>query len=308
MTDVVTPQSVQVYYDVEDSYADGGSAGSPDFAWVGIIQDAPQSFTNNKRQCRGIGSVDVNSLADGLQSPEITLKWIVQRKRTVATAFNPATLLAYANTFPTYGLGIEWLTTYGATPSYVSLWYKGMLMDSLDVEFSIDSFITATAKFIGHSIVDGTEGVGNSYATNPINLANSYALPLTGYDAEVFYNAAGGADTALTKVKSVRFSIKNKLRRIPVIQTSNSTYLKYIEKGQRELTGEIVCYMEDKTEYAHLLDATALDIRIDLQKTDNTPYFNFTGCKLDTGSISTNLTTVPCEVTLPFVATGITIA
>lgn len=297
-----------MYYDTEDAYADGGSGGAPDFQWCGIIQDAPQSFTNNKRQCRGIGSVDVNALADGLQSPEITLKWIVQRKRTVATAFNPATLLAYANVFPTYGLGIEWLATYGATPSYVSLWYKGMLMDSLDIDFSIDSFITATAKFVGYSITDGTAGVGNSYASNPLNLANNYALPLTGYDAEVFYNAAGGGDTALTKVKSVKLSIKNKLRRIPVIQTSNSTYLKYIEKGQRELSGEIVCYMEDKTEYANLLDATALDIRVDLQKTDNTPYLDFTGCKLDTGNLTTNITTIPCEISLPFTATGISIA
>ena len=308
MTDVLTPQDCQVYYDTEDSYADGGSAGSPAFAWIGIIQDAIQSFTNNKRECRGIGSIDVNALADGLQSPELTVKWIVQRKRTVATAFNPLTLLAYVNTFPTYGLGIEALYTVGATPTYVSYWYKGMMMDALDIDFSIDSFIIATAKFVGHSIVDGTAGVGGSYAASPLNLANSYALPLTGYDAEVFYNAAGGSDVALTKVKNVKLSIKNDLKRIPVIQTTASTNLKYIEKGRRQLSVELTLYAEDKTEYANLLDATALDIRVDLNKTDNTPYFNFTGCKPTIGTMNTRITEVPCEVNVSYTATGITIA
>ena len=308
MTDVISPEHIGVQYDAEDSYADGGSAGSPDFAWIGIIQEAPQTFTNNKREARGIGSVDINALADGLQTPEITVKWIVQRKRAVAVAFNPATLLAYINTFPTYGLGLEWLATYGASPSYVSMWYKGMLPDSLDIDFNIDGFIYATMKFVGHSIVDGTAGVGNSYATNPLNLANSYALPLTGYDAEVFMNAAGAGDSALTNVKSVKLSIKNQIKRIPVIQTTAATNLKYIQKGARELSGEIVCYMENKTQYAYLLDATALDIRIDLNKTDNAPYLDFTGAKLDMGSLSTRLNEIPCEVILPFRATGLAIA
>jgi len=307
MTDVIAPEHIGVQYDVETAYADGGSGGSPDFAWIGIIQDAAQAFENMKRECRGIGSVDPNAFADGLQSPEITIKWVIQRKRTVATAFNPATLLAYAETFPSTGLGIEWLATYGST-SYVSLWYKGMMIDTLDIDFSIDSFIIATAKFVGHSIVDGTASVGNSYASNPISLANNYALPLTGYDAEVFMNAAGGADVALTEVKSVHLSVRNNLKRIPVIQTSNSTNLKYILKGRRELTGEIVCYIEDKTEYAHLLDATDLDIRVDLHKSDNVPYFNFTNAKLDRGSLTTRITEIPCEVTLPFRATALAVA
>jgi len=260
-----------------------------------------------KRECRGIGSIDANAFADGLQSPEISLKWIVQRKRTVATAFNPVTLLAYAKTFPTYGLGIGWEATYGS--SYMSLWYKGMMMDSLDIDFTIDSFIIATAKFVGHSIVDTAALIAaTSRASNPISIANSYALPLTGQDAEVFYNAAGGADTALTNVKRVHLTINNHLARVPVIQTSNAQYLKYILKTRRELMGEIELYVEDKDEYANLLDATNLDIRIDLQKSDNTPYFDFTGAKLDRGSLTTRLNEIPCYVTLPFRATGITIA
>lgn len=306
MTDVISPQDIAVYYDVEDTYADGGSAGSPDFAWIGIIQEATQIYENMKRECRGIGSVDPNAFASGMDSPEITLKWIIQRKRTVATAFDPKTFLDYAVTFPT-GIGIEWLATYGATPSYVSLWYKGMQIDSLDVEFDIEGFQIATAKLVGYSPTSGTSGVGNSYASNPINLANSYALPLTGFDAEVFINAAGGADSAIDTLKRIKFSIKNNLRRIPVIQTSNSDKLKYILKSRRELTGEVTVYVEDKSQYDWLLNDTNLDIRIDLQKTDNTPYFNFTNCKLDRGSIMTRLNEIPCECTLPWKATGISV-
>lgn len=306
ITDVVCPEHVVVYYDAEDSYADGGSAGSPAFEWIGIIQDVPQTYEAARRECRGIGSIDVNAIANGLQSPEINLKWIVQRKRSVATAFDPKTFMDYVDTFPTYGLGIGWEATYGS--SYASFWYKGMHIDKLEVDFTIDSFIIASAKLVGQQVVDAATLIAAaSRASNPLNLANSYALPLTGNDAEVFLNAAGSGDSALTNVKRVHFSIANNLKRVPVIQTSNADLLKYIIKQRRELTGEIEVYFEDKTEYAYCLDATALDIRIDLQKTDNTPYFDFTGCKLDRSRITTRINEIPCYVTLPFVATGLSV-
>jgi len=305
----VAPQDVSIYYDLETTYADGGTGGSPAFKWIGIIQDAPQAFENMKLECRGIGSVDPNSFADGLQSPEITLKYAVQRYSPGNEGdFNPATFLAYANAWGV-GLGIGWEATYG-TPVYMSLWYKGMQIDSLDIDFTIDSFIMATAKLVGHSIVDATALIASaaSRETDPIDVAGGYCTPLTGYDAEVFLNAANASDVALTKVKRVHLSIKNNIQRIPVIQTTAATNLKYIRKGKREISGEIVCYIEDKTEYAHLLDATNLDLRVDLHKGDNRPYFDFSDVKLDRGSLTTRISEIPCEVTLPFKALSVSIA
>jgi len=302
MTDVVSPQDVNVYYDPEDTYGDGGSAGSPTFAWIGIIQEVPQTYEAMRRACRGLGSVDVNAIANGLQSPEITIKWIIQRYKS--STFDPKTFLDYVVTWPT-GIGLEWYAAYGS--SYLSLWYKGMMMDSLDIDFSIDSFIVATAKLVGKTIVDATSSSGASHASNPIDVANGYCLPLTGVDAEVFYQTAGSADSAILNVRRVHFSIKNHIRRIPVIQTSNADLLKYILKSKRELSGSITVFMETKNEYADCLDGNKKDIRIDLQKTDNSPYFDFTGCKIDRAAVTTRINEVPCEVTLPFTATGIAV-
>jgi hypothetical protein len=299
LTDVICPEHVKVFYDVEDVYGDGGSSGAPDFSWIGIIQDVPQTFDYSRKECRGLGSIDISALADGLKSPELSIKWVIQRK---SGAFDPLTFLDYAKSFPE-GIGVEWGAEYGL--SYLSMWYKGLLPDSLDVEFSIDSFQIATMKLIGREVIDGVAFVGSGYQDNPLDVANGYSLPLTGHDAEVFMNAAGASDESLTDVKRVKFSLKNNLTRVPVIRENISNLLKYILRTKRELSGEITCFMENKDKYADLLNSTLLDIRIDLQKTDNTPYFDFTNVKLDKGSITTRINEVPCEVTLPFIASSL---
>jgi len=241
-----------------------------------------------------------------MKAPAITLKYVVQRLRS--STFDPKTFLGYIDTFPTYGLGIGWEATYNAT-TYLTYWYKGALMDRLDIDFTVDSFIIATAKLLSQSVTSSTSLIAAaSRASNPIDLTNSYCLPLTGHDAEVFINAAGaGTDVTNAKVKRVHFSIQNNLKRIPVIQTSNPELLKYMVKSQRKLELEIELYVEDQTEYDYLLGATALDVRIDLQKSDNSPYFDFTGCKPDMGSFTTRINEVPCYITLPLKATGLSV-
>lgn len=243
-----------------------------------------------------------------MKAPNLTLKYAVQRYSAANEGnFDPKTFMDYVDTFPTYGLGIGWEATYDAT-TYLTYWYKGALIDRLDVDFTVDSFIMATVKLMAQSVTSSASLItAASRASNPIDLTNSYCLPLTGHDAEVFINAAGGADSTNAKVKRVHFSIQNNLKRIPVIQTSNPELLKYIVKSQRKLEGEIELYVEDKTEYDYLLAATALDIRIDLQKTDNSPYFDFTGCKIDMGSFTTRINEVPCFISLPFKATGLSV-
>jgi len=309
LSTVIEPQHAQVYYDDEDTYGDGGSAGDPDWKWIGIIQDIANLNSYSKMGSRGVGSVDINAIRAGMKKPELTLKWIVQRERTVATVFDPTTFLAYAETFPTKGLGIEVLYTYGATPSYVSLWYKGMLFNKLSLEWSIDSFVMATAQFYGQNLVTGVAKAGTSptYASNPLNIVSSYALPLTGFDTEVFFDVDAGGDASQTNIKRVRIDILNKLQRRPVIQATNPELLKYIIRGQRELNGELTIYFENRTAFDYILGNNSLDIMIDLQKTDNGPRFDFTGCKLDDSILSTRITEFPCEVTLPFKATALSI-
>lgn len=281
--------------------------GSPDFEWIGIIQECSSLSSYSKMGARGIGSVDLNAIRTGMKKPELDLKWIVQRKRTVATAFNPASLLAYVHTFPTYGLGFEVLYTYGTSPSYVSLWYKGCLLNKLTLDWTIDSFIIANAQVYSQDLVTGVAGVGNSYASDPLNLTNSYALPLTGYDSEVFLDVDAGGDTSID-VKRVHIEIDNKLTRLPVIQSSNPEKLKYMAKGARTLTGELTIYFANKTAFDYVLGNNSLDIMIDLNKTDNTPRFDFTGCKIDDAILSTRLTEFPCEISLPFKATALAIS
>jgi len=240
-----------------------------------------------------------------MKAPDINLKWIVQQYES--GTFDPKTFMDYVDTFPTYGLGIGWEATYNAS-TYLTYWYKGCLIDRLDVDFTVDSFIIATAKLMAKSVTSSASLItAASRASNPIDLTNSECLPLTGHDAEVFVNAAGSGDSTIATVKRVHFSIQNNLKRIPVIQTSNPELLKYMVKSQRKLEGELELYVENKTQYDYLLNATALDIRIDLHKTDNSPYFDFTGCKIDLGSFTTRINEVPCFITLPFKATGLTV-
>jgi len=306
---VIEPRHAQVYWDDEDSYGDGGSAGDPDWKWIGIIQDISNLSSYSKMGARGVGSVDLSAIRTGMKKPELTLKWIVQRKRTVATTFNPLTFLAYGHTFPTYGVGIEVLYTYGATPSYVSLWYKGMHFNKLSLDWMIDGFVTATAQFYGQDLVTGVAKAGTSptYESNPLDLTNSYALPLTGFDTEVWFDVDAGGDTSQSNIKRVSFSIENKLTRRPVIQASNPEKIKYLVKGARDLKGEITIYFENRTAFDYIIGNNALDIMFDLNKTDNTPRFDFTGCKLDDSILSTRITEFPCEVTLPFTATALAV-
>jgi len=305
MSVVIGPEHAQAYYDNEDTYGDGGSAGSPDFSWIGMIQECPSLSSYSKMGARGIGSVDLTAIRTGMKKPELNLKWIVQRERTVSTAFDPITFLAYAHTFPTYGLGLEVLYTYGTSPSYVSLWYKGVLVNKLTLDWSIDSFIIASAQLYCQNLVTGVAGVGNSYASDPLNLTNSYALPLTGFDSEVFLDVDAGGDTT-TEVKRVHFEIDNKLTRLPVIQAANPELLKYMAKGARTLEGEITIYFASRTAFDYVLGNNSLDIMIDLHKTDHSR-FDFTGCKIDDSVLSTRVTEFPCEVTLPFKATALSI-
>jgi hypothetical protein len=307
MSVVIDPSTAQVYYDDEDSYGDGGSAGSPNFKWVGMIQECPSLSSYSKMGARGIGSVDLTAIRTGMKKPELNLKWIVQRKRTVATAFNPVTLLAYAHTFPTYGLGFEVLYTYGASPSYVSMWYKGGLLNRLTLDWNVDGWVIANAQVYTQDLVTGTAGVGNSYESSPLDLTNSYALPLTGFDTEVFLDVDGGGDTS-TEVKRVHFEIDNKLTRLPVIQASNPEKLKYMARGARTLEGELSIYFANKTAFDYVLSNNSLDIMIDLNKTDNTPRFDFTGCKIDDSLLSTRITEFPCEISLPFKATALSVS
>jgi len=271
-----------------------------------MIQECPSLTSYSKIGARGIGSVDLTSIRTGMKKPELNLKWIVQRKRSVATAFNPASLLALVHTFPTYGLGFEVLYTYGATPSYVSLWYKGCLLNKLTLDWNIDSWIIANAQIYSQNITTGVAGVGNSYASDPLNLTNSYALPLIGFDSEVWLDVDAGGDTS-TEVKRVHIEIDNKLSRLPVIQASNPELLKYMARGARTLEGEITVYFASKTAFDYVLGNNAIDIMIDLNKTDNSPRFDFTGCKIDDGVLSTRITEFPCEVALPFKATALSI-
>jgi len=258
---------------------------------------------------RGVGSVDINAIRTGMKKPELTLKWIVQRERTVATAFDPVTFLAYAHTFPTYGLGFNVLYTYGGTPSYVSLWYKGMQFNKLSLEWLIDGWVIATGQFFGQNVVTGVAKPGSgtpTYESNPLNLTVPYALPLTGFDTEVFFDVDAGGDSSQTNIKRVRIDIDNKLTRRPVIQATNPELLKYIVKGARDLGGEITIYFENRTAYDYILGNNALDIMIDLHKTDHSR-FDFTGCRLDDSVLSTRITEFPCEISLPFTATALSI-
>lgn len=305
MTDVISPDTVSVYFDTETALGDGGTGGTPAFKWIGIIDDVALPYDNSMKECRGIGSIDLRALSAGMKNPSIDLKYYVQKKRSVSPAFDPATLLDYVVTPPT-GIGLGYESTFGS--SYMSVWFKGAMLESLEVDFDIDGHVKATTKFVAQSATTSAALISAaSRAANPLDVANGYAIPLTGHDVEVFMNAAGAANSTMANVKRGRFSIKNNYVRIPVVRVSNSTLYKYILRSKRELSGEVVLFVESKAELDWLINATLLDIRFDLEKSGNTPYFDFTSATLDAGALSTKLNEIPCELTLPFKATAIAV-
>lgn len=309
MVDVISPEYVQVRYGIEDTYGDGdyqpGCPGhNPAFLWIGIIEEATNPYDNSMRECRGIGDIDLSALATGMKNPEITLKWIIQRYWVNGTGFNPKTFLDYAIT-PPVGITIGYEATYGS--SFLSLWYKGMMIDSLDIDFGIDDFIRATMKLVGQDVVvDDALIDAESRESNPLDAANGYALPLTGQDATVYLNAAGGEDAPIANVKKVHIFIKNNYVKIPVVRSSDSDLLKYILRGRRELGGELTLFVETKDELDMLVGSTLLDLKILLHNSDTIPGFDFTNVKFDTGQFSTKVNEIPCELSLPFKAASVT--
>jgi len=286
MSEVIAPEHVLLQYDVETAY--GTTPTNPTMNWIGIVQDVTPGLDMSKLKAGGIGSADIAYIRNGLRKPEMTIKYIPQN----------ITFMDYARSIP-IGLTLEYLAEYGATPSYVSLVHKGMLIDSMEVVLPKEDWDVVTLRLIGQNVTYGTAAItGETAASDPAT------APYSWFDAEIEMDVNGGLSEILVFGTS-KFYIRNHLRPIPVIRATNPTLLKYLQRSQRELGGEIQAYFEDKTHLDEVLASTDFAIRFTL--TGSTPFYDFTGCYWDRHTLTTRIKEIPCYVNLAFTATGVDI-
>jgi len=286
MSTIIAPEHILTQYDVETAY--GTTPTNPTMNWIGIIQDVEPALDMSKLKVGGIGSADIAYIRDGMRKPAITIKYIPQN----------ITFMDYVRAIPV-GLSIEYLATYGTTPSYVSALHKGCLIDSIEFSSPKEDWDVVTARLIGQNVTYGSTLIsGETAATDP------GTNPYSWFDSTVEIDVNGGL-VEVTNFGSWKFYIRNRLRPIPVVRATNPTLLKYLQRGQRELGGEVQAYFEDKTRLDEVLASTDFALRFTL--TSTTPFYDFTGCYWDRHTLTTRVKEIPCYVNLAFTATGVDI-
>jgi len=206
------------------------------------------------------------------------------------------TFMDYARSIP-IGLTVEYLAEYGATPSYVSMVHKGMLIDSMEVVIPKEDWDIVTLRLIGQTVTHGTTAISNETAAS-----DPATAPYSWFGATVQIDVNGGM-VEVDEIGTCKFYIRNHLRPIPVIRSTSATLLKYLQRSQRELGGEVQVYFEDKTRIDEVLASTDFEMRFILAST--TPFYEFTGCYWDRHTLTTRIKEVPCYINLAFTATAV---
>ena len=239
----------RVYYVVESTY--GQTPSNP--AMIGVnAENVEPSLSPSLIQVRGVGSRDLAALKRGLLKPTLKVSHILPSDAPIGFIQHVQTL----NSLSIQVLYYKGL--FASATDIVSLLYKGMRIDKLTVECSIEDFVKASVELMGQDVEVGTGKIaGATYA--------DYAGAVAYTESFVQRGAADGSNlAALTRVSDWKFTIENNLKPVPVIRQSNAHLLKYLPARHRELTGELTFEFEDKGEFEDVINDAEFSLKFGL--------------------------------------------
>jgi hypothetical protein len=203
-------------------------------------------------EVRGIGSRDLAALKRGLRKPTLKISHILPSDA-------PIGFIQHVQTLNSLSVQVLWYKgLFASATDIISLLYKGMRIDKLTVECSIEELVKATVELVGQDVAVGTGKIsGATYA--------DYAGAVAYTESFVQRGAADGSNlAALERITNWKFSVENNLKPVPVIRSTNAHLLKYLPPRQRELTGEITFEFEDKNELDDVINDAEFSLKFGL--------------------------------------------
>jgi hypothetical protein len=241
---------------------------------------------------RGTGSRDIVAAKRGVRNPTLKISALIP-------VGEPISFIQHAVSLNSLSLQVLYYKGSFASPTdVISLLYKGMRIDKLTVECSVEDPIKATVEMVGQDVQTGNSKIsGATYYdfTGSAVFSDSYVQRGT---------AAGGSLTDVLRVTDWKFTIENNLKPVPVIRSSNAYLLKYLRERHRNLTGELTFEFEDKTEFDDVINDSEFSLKFGLS---GGSYALFTYCKWQNVSIPTKIEDL-ISLKASFVAQGVSMS
>ena len=261
----------RVYYVVEPTY--GQTPSNPSMLGVNA-ENVDAALDPSLIEVRGIGSRDLAALKRGLRKPTLKISHILPSEA-------PIGFIQHVQTLNSLSVQVLWYKgLFASATDIISLLYKGMRIDKLTVECSIEELVKATVELVGQDVAVGTSKIsGATYA--------DYAGAIAYTESFVQRGAADGSNlAALERITDWKFSIENNLKPVPVIRSLNAHLLKYLPPRQRELTGEITFEFEDKSEFEDVISDSEFSLKFGLGGSN---YALFKYCKWENVTVPTKI-------------------
>jgi hypothetical protein len=279
----------KVYYVQESTY---GQTPSNPIMYQAPVDNVDAGIDPSLILVRGTGSRDVTFAAKGVRKPTLKLGHLLPSSDAI-------NLIRHAVTLNSLSVQVLYYKGSFASPTdVISLLYKGMRIDKLTVECSIEEPVKATVEMIGQNVETGTSKITGAtysdYAPSVVAYSDSFVQRGT---------AAGGSLTDVLRVTDWKFTIENNLKPVPVIRSSSAYLLKYLRERHRELTGELTFEFEDKTEFDDVINDSQFSLKFGLG--GNSALFTY--CRWQNVSIPTKIEDL-ISLKARFVAQGVSMS
>jgi len=274
----------KIYYVQESTY--GQTPTNPSMLGIATASDVEPGLDPGLVKVRGIGSRDLKTIRRGLRHVDLRVAYALPSDA-------PINFLQYITTL--YSMSLE--VFYEKASGIIDLLHKGVRMDKVTVECSIEDIVKATADLIGQDLTVGTAKItGANYA--------DYSGAVPYHESYVQRGAGDGSGlTAVERVTDWKFSIENNLKRVPVIRSTSGHLLKYLQERHRVLSGEVTFEFESKQEYDDVISDTEFSLKFGLGGAN---YALFKYCKWEKVGSPTKIEDL-VSLKAPFVARDIVI-
>ena len=254
------------YYVLEEPY--GVTPENPAMKGIEDVILVEPSVNAGNIKRRGIGTRDLTGIKRGLLYAGLKVEYNVPSDDVMQFLQHAVTV--YPHTCEVY---------YEKVDALVDMRFVGCKFDSATVECHMDELLRASAELVAQNLtVADTKISGATYT--------DFAGALGFSQCYVSLGAADGTNQVVSEeVTDWKFTIKNNLKRVGVIRSTDGYLLKYLQPRHRELVGELVFEFENKTRFYELLTDAEFSIKFGL----GPKYALFKYCKWDSTAAPTRI-------------------
>jgi hypothetical protein len=216
---------------------------------------------------RGTGSRDLQSLKKGLRR-------VLLKIPDCLSSESPISLIQHAQTLSSLSVQVLYYKgLWASATDIISFIYKGMRIDKVTVQCSLEDIIKANVEMIGQDLLIGTAKIaGATYG--------DYAGAVAFNEVSVSRGVADGtSQVENTRVTDWKWTLENNLKPVPVIRSGSSAYLlKYLRERHRNLYGEVTFEFETDDEFDDVINDGEFSLKFGLGPS-NSALFKY--CKWD---------------------------